>query len=95
MAKTIDYVVSFSPAEETARGFTIRISLMTGNKNHDVQASSLAELEGKVRELASAFGTHCSPYIRLKDKTARKPAGFDKWSRGLHVIKFDSPAVVA
>jgi hypothetical protein len=88
MAKTIDYLVSFSPAERSTCGryWSVRMSLLTAGERHDVQASSLPELEGKVRALAAAFGQACSPYIRLKDQKARKPAGFDGWKRGLHII---------
>jgi len=84
------YLVSFSPAEKTDGGFSTSISLLTTGEKHEVSASSLPDLERKVRELARDFGQSCTPYIRLKNRNERSPNGFDAWSggRSIQFIEF-------
>jgi hypothetical protein len=92
VAKLNTYIVSFSPAERTEwGGYTVKISLLIQGEKHEIEASSFADLEREVRKLAQAFGQTCSPYIRLKDGQARKPAGFDGWKRGLNIIDYVPP----
>lgn len=87
------YLVSFSPAERTDHGFTAEIGLMASNLKNatEVNAGSLKDLEAQVRRLAQAYGQTCSPFIRLKDRKARKPAGFEKWSSTMQIIDFVPP----
>jgi hypothetical protein len=92
MAKTRDYLVSFSPAQRTAHGFTANLSLLGGGENHTVTADSFPSLESRVRELARQFGQTCAPYIRLKDRKERKPAGFDDFCDRLRLIDVAAPA---
>jgi hypothetical protein len=87
MAKSNTYLVSFSPAERRRGGFIVRFTI--GGKsdtNHRVEASSLATLEAEVRRLAREYGQTCSPYVRLADRKARKPAGFDAWVDTMKII---------
>ncbi len=60
----------------------------------EVQASNLKDLERQVRELAQAYGQTCAPMIRLKDRKARKPAGFEKWCNSIDIIDYVAPAHV-
>lgn len=96
MAKSHTYLVSFTPAERQPwGGYTIRVSLMTGGAKHEVEASSFADLEREVRRLAQEFGQTCSPYVRLKDRNARKPAGFDAWNDRMgRIIEINAPQTV-
>lgn len=86
MAKTRTYSVSFNPAEKTAHGFRVAISLMNTGTRHEIQASSFPELEKEVRRLAQQFGQSCSPYIRLP-KGERNPPGFDAWRATVEFIE--------
>jgi hypothetical protein len=88
MAKLRDYIVSFSPAERHAHGFMVKMSLMTGGTDHAVSAASFTDLEREVRRLAAEFGQTCAPYVRLKDRKERSPAGFDKWRDTVRIIDF-------
>jgi hypothetical protein len=89
------YLVSFSPAKRTTHGFQVELGVMAEslNKRMEVTAASLPDLEKEVRRLAAEYGQTCSPYIRLKDRSARKPAGFDKFCTSLQII--NAPAPVA
>lgn len=78
------YLVSFSPAARTDAGFTCAIDL--GAAVHTVAAGPLAELEQHVRRLARDFGGTCCPFIRLRDRKARKPSGFDALCHRLQII---------
>lgn len=93
MSKPIAYIVSLAPAEKTAFGFTACISTMLEGTKHTVTASTLPDLERQVRTLAAAFGQSCSPYVRLADRKARKPAGFEAWTnrREIQFIEFVGP----
>jgi hypothetical protein len=92
MAKVQEYLVSFSPAERSpdGRAYTVSISMMATGVSHTVLASTFEGAETEIRRLAREYGQTCSTYIRLKDKKARKPAGFDKWAdrRCLRYIDF-------
>ena len=88
MAKSRKYFVSFSPAERVGGGvITIKISQTIGANKYEVEASSLPELETKVRELAREIRQTCSPYVRVP-LGERKPAGFDSWCNSMKVIDF-------
>lgn len=78
------YCVSFSPATRTDMGFTCAIDLRA--TVHTVTAGPLLELEAHVRQLAREFGQTCCPVIRMADRKARKPAGFDAFCRRLVII---------
>jgi hypothetical protein len=91
MAKTLTYIVSFTPAQRTTHGFTVTVSLLIQGEKHEVEAASLADLEAHVRKLAQAFGQTCSLYVRLKDRNARKPAGFDRWLKGIEILDWVHP----
>jgi len=89
MAKVQEYLVSFSPAERTSCGaYSVEISTMTRGVAHTVLASTFEGAETEIRRLAREYGRTCSPFIRLKDKKARKPAGFDNWKSSLNYIDF-------
>lgn len=94
MATARNYVVSFSPAERTAHGFRVSMSLMIGNTKHEITAASFTDLETQVRKLAAEFGQTCKPYIRLKNERERKPNGFDAFTEKLRIIDF-APAADA
>lgn len=94
MAKSYTYTVSFTPATRTANGYTMMVSLMSGNKQHEITATSFSALENEVRRLAHEFGQTCRPYIRMNGG-ARKPAGFDKWLDTITVIDYPQPAAAA
>lgn len=84
---TRTYLVSFNKAERTLRGtYRITFDVGTPNVTHMVEAADFPTLETEVRRLADAFGTPCSPYVRLKTKGDRKPAGFDAWVHSINVI---------
>lgn len=91
MAKIHNYIVSFNPAEKTDYGFTVTFEMSKPNVNHRVSADNFVALEAEVRRLAHEYGRTCSPYVRLADRNARKPAGFDKWSGALKVIEYVAP----
>ena len=74
--------VSFSPAELKDGFISIRLSLVHGSANHDVEFTTLPELVAEVTRLGTDFGTGCSAYVRMKGN-ARKPAGFDSATRNL------------
>ena len=87
MAKSYTYLVSFNRAERTPRGFYwVTFDMASPSVRHEVVASSFPALESEVRRLALEFGQTCSPYIRLKDQAARKPAGFDAFTETLNII---------
>lgn len=89
------YLVSFSPAERTSHGFTAEIGLMAYNLKNakEVQATNLKDLERSVRELAHEYGQTCAPMVRLKDRKARKPAGFEAWCSTIQIIDYVAPVV--
>lgn len=87
MAKVNTYLVGFCPAQQTEMGLTMEISTMARATAHEVSAASFADLETEVRRLAHEFGQSCTPIIRLKDRNARKPSGFDSWINS-HVMRF-------
>jgi len=89
MAKMRTYVVSFTPAERTANGYTTTLTLMASADRHEVQAATLPELESAVRKMAAEFGQTCIPYVGLKDRYERKPTGFDAWRDSIGLI--DAP----
>jgi len=90
MAKSRDYIVSFSPAERQPwGGYTVALSLMTGGVKHTVTADSFAVLETEVRRLAREFGRTCSPYVRLP-RGERNPPGFDAWCRTVNIIDVEA-----
>jgi len=76
MATMRSYLVSFSPAERT-RDNTFLIHITNQSPAATVEAASLDELGQYVAQMAQAYGKTCSAYVRLKDRNARKPAGFD------------------
>lgn len=90
MAKVREYLVSFTPAEKTDRGFTMEVGLMTRGQKHEIEASNFVDLERDVRRLACEFGQSCTPYVRLKNSRERHPIGFDKWndSNAMRFIEF-------
>ena len=72
----MEYRVSFSPAEVTPDGRALIKVTQTIGEPVTIDASTLDELDRKVVELGQSFGQPCSPYVRLKDRNARRPAGF-------------------
>jgi hypothetical protein len=96
MPQPIAYVVSFAPAQKVPGGFQANVSTMLEGVKHSVTASTLTDLESQVRTLARAYGQSCCPYVRLADRKARKPAGFEAWGnrREIQFIEF-VPAPVA
>ena len=93
MATTRTYLVSFNPAARTNwGGFTVTFNIGERSVVHEVEAASLPDLEREVRRLAIAYGRTCLPYVRLKDRSARKPSGFDAWDKTLTIIKVEPDA---
>jgi hypothetical protein len=87
MAKIVDYTVSFYPAKRTEQGYyQINLSVAQAPERHVVSVSSLADLEREVRRLAVLFGQPCSPSVRVADRHARKPNGFDAWYKAMSII---------
>lgn len=87
MAKTHTYLVSFNRAKRTDRGYyQVTFDMAAPSVKHTVEASTFEALETEVRRLAGEFGLPCSPHVRLPDRTARKPAGFDKWYSRMNII---------
>ena len=96
MAKLVSYVVSFSPATRFEHGFEVSFDIGSGREvKHEVEAATFGELERQVRSLTADYGQTCSAYIRLKDRKARKPAGFDKFVDTLNIIDFVAAAAPA
>lgn len=82
-----EYLVSFNKAEkQTWGGYAITFDIGTRSENHTVSAATLPDLEQQVRRLALAFGATCSPYVRMP-KGARKPGGFDAWTKTINIIE--------
>jgi hypothetical protein len=83
--------VKLSPATLTEHGFTCTL-MDPAEVKHTVNASTLRDLESQVRTLAAGFcidGQHeaCTVYVGLKDRTGRKPAGFDKFAKSVELIR--------
>jgi hypothetical protein len=98
MAKTAitrDYTIRFAGAEPYSMGdnkyWQISVTDWFDADKHSVSADTFVDLDRQVRALAAAEGRHVSPSIQLAGKQARKPAGFDHFCRGLHVIEFVPP----
>lgn len=88
MATVNTFLVSLSPAKRTTHGFQVELGMMADSmkRSTEITASNLPDLETKIRRLALEYGQTCSPYIRLKDRSARKPAGFDKFCDRMGII---------
>jgi hypothetical protein len=86
MATLRTFLVNLSPAKRTTHGFTAELSYAMGQTPHEVTVDSFAKLESEVRRLAQEFGQTCAPFIRLKDRGARKPVGFDRFTDSLRII---------
>jgi hypothetical protein len=87
-----DYIIRFADAESYEMGgnkyWQISISDWLNADKHPVTACSWLDLGTQVRALAVAEGRHVSPSIQLADRKARKPAGFDTFTRSMHVIEY-------
>jgi hypothetical protein len=87
MGKVRKYLVSFSPAERTANGFRVAITVGVGARGASVvEAGDFATLEREVRRLAAEYGQTCSPYIRLEGRGQRNAPGFEQWAKSIQVI---------
>lgn len=91
MAKTITYTVAFCTAKRTVgelfTSLELNLSDLMNAKRNTVEAAGFADLEAKVRALAAQFGRNCHASIRLADRKARKPAGFDAFCKTLDFIE--------
>jgi hypothetical protein len=96
MGKLRTYVVSFTPAQRTAGGggITMILSMMGDGPRHEIEAGDFPTLEAAVRKLAAEYGQTCSPYVRLKDRNERSPAGFERWKDTLRIIDVAPKPVV-
>jgi hypothetical protein len=102
MAVTMrDYIIRFADAESYERGgnkyWQISICDWMRSDKHAVTACSFLDLEAQVRALAVKEGRSVAPSIQLADRKARKPAGFDTFTRSMHVIEYvpvETPAVI-
>lgn len=74
----MEYLVSFSPAELKPDGRALIMVTRNIGQTITIDAANLDERDRKVVETGSALGQPCSPYVRLKDRNARSPAGFKK-----------------
>jgi hypothetical protein len=93
MAKTIEYKVSLTPAKFDDRGCVSFLLFDPGTKDYTVAADSLARLQGDVRALVvNDFKQSAACYVRLAERNARKPAGFDKATREIQTLRYVAPA---
>ena len=88
MATQRFYKVQLTPAKIDARGVVSFLLFDPGTKSYDVTASTLPEMQAKVRALvADDFQRTAACYVRLANKSERKPAGFDKATREIQTIE--------
>lgn len=96
MPQVKPYTVKLTPAtvEHHDTGFTsVTFKVFDPNAvNHTIEASSVQQIENKVRQLAKEFGRTCSVYVAPAAKSQRKPPGFDAAMRKLQTIEFAQAA---
>ena len=91
MATERSYKVQLTPAKIDNLGCVTFLLFDPGTKTYDLTASNLADMQVKVRALVTTdFRQTAACYVRLANRSERKPAGFDKATREIQTIQYSA-----
>lgn len=92
MATMRQFTATFTPCTFTDRGGVSFLLYDPRSKTFSISATTLAGMQDQVRGLLQTdFRMDASVYIRMADRTARKPAGFDKATNEVRHLRYIPP----